>query len=48
MASVKVSRLTGVTLICSMVPVSFSLTRFSAGRKPQSITSSMIISAGIM
>ena len=34
--------------MASMVPVSFSLTRLSAGRKPQMMMSSTTMSAGIM
>ena len=39
---------TGVTLICSMVPLSFSATMFSAGRKPHIMVMAITISAGIM
>ena len=37
---------TGDTLICSIVPISFSLTMFSAGMNPQTIVSSITMSAG--
>ena len=40
--------LTGVTLICSMVPRSFSETMFKAGRKPHIIVMAITTSAGIM
>ena len=46
--NVNAKRLTGVTLICSIVPISFSPTTFKAGRKPQSITSTIVMSAGTM
>ena len=48
LARMKVDCRTGVTLICSMVPVSFSLTMLSAGRKPPSRSSRMMMMAGIM
>ena len=37
---------TGVTLICSMVPLSFSPTMLRAGKKPQMMVRSITISAG--
>ena len=39
---------TGVTLICSMVPASFSLTMLSVGRKPVISIITMASRAGIM
>ena len=39
---------TGVTLICSMVPVSFSPTMFKAGRNPHMSIMTMASRAGIM
>ena len=39
---------TGVTLICSMVPLSFSETMLSAGRKPHIMVTAITISAGII
>ena len=44
----KVMRPTGLTLIASMVPDSFSLTRLRAGRKPQMMMRSTTISAGTL
>ena len=40
--------LTGVTLICSMVPASFSPTMLSEGRKAVIIVMAITISAGTM
>lgn len=45
-ARIKVNLLTGVTFICSIVPVSFSPTMFRAGRNPASKVSNITISAG--
>ena len=39
---------TGVTLICSMVPASFSPTMFIAGRNPVIKATTSITRAGIM
>ena len=43
---IKTALVTGVTLICSIVPISFSLTILRAGKKPQSIVSNITIKAG--
>ena len=48
MARIKNHLFTGVTLICSIVPVSFSLTMFSVGRKPVISISTIVKRAGIM
>ena len=45
---VKEKRLTGVTLICSIVPASFSPTRFSAGKNPVMMIMRITRMAGII
>ena len=47
-ARTKVNLPMGVTLICSMVPVSFSITMFVAEKNPHIIINNIIIRAGII
>ena len=47
-AMINVNLLTGVTLIASIVPASFSATMFKAGKAPQIIISKIPKSEGII